>query len=241
MNRKPIITTSSITKNYSALEDLYPTFLAAYPVAFGVWRGSPTPHHKIESGMQIPPQGSRISPFTTDRPFLSSASHRSPYTLQARHQTLAIMADSLDYVKICESAPAGDGWGPSVTTETTLDGVPYAPFSKGDKLGRMADWTGSKDGERGGRMQYNRNYRGEFLAGFCAGLHEDKPGVGRGHFDKAASLTVLSTHRSASLRLQPRLDLLRPPRRGRIQLLRRQQHPRLYKVPVRPRRRLHPW
>jgi len=71
------------------------------------------------------------------------------------------MADSLDYVKICESCPPGDGWGPSVTTDTTLNGVPYAPFSKGDKLGRMADWTAEgKDRERGGRMQYNRNYRG---------------------------------------------------------------------------------
>ncbi|KAL1857084.1 hypothetical protein Daus18300_010427 [Diaporthe australafricana] len=58
--------------------------------------------------------------------------------------------------------PDGDGWGPPVTTETTLDGVPYAPFSKGDKLGRMADWTADgKDGRdgRGGRAQYNRNYR----------------------------------------------------------------------------------
>lgn len=69
------------------------------------------------------------------------------------------MADSLDYVKICESCPAGDGWGPAVTTETTLNGVPYAPFSKGDKLGRMADWTAEgKDRDRG-RNQYNRNYR----------------------------------------------------------------------------------
>ncbi|KID99398.1 eukaryotic translation initiation factor 3, partial [Metarhizium majus ARSEF 297] len=69
------------------------------------------------------------------------------------------MADSLDYVKICESCPPGDGWGPSVTSETTLNGVPYAPFSKGDKLGRMADWTAEgKDRDRG-RSQYNRNYR----------------------------------------------------------------------------------
>lgn len=72
------------------------------------------------------------------------------------------MTESLDYLRICESCPSSDGWGPSVTTETTLDGVPYAPFSKGDKLGRMADWTsGGKDGERGGRLQYQRNYRGE--------------------------------------------------------------------------------
>ncbi|KEY71629.1 hypothetical protein S7711_08095 [Stachybotrys chartarum IBT 7711] len=76
------------------------------------------------------------------------------------------MADSLDYVKIVQSCPPGDGWGPPVTTETTLDGVPYAPFSKGDKLGRMADWTAEgKDRERGGRMQYNRNYRDQQVYG----------------------------------------------------------------------------
>ncbi|KOS20851.1 Eukaryotic translation initiation factor 3 subunit D [Escovopsis weberi] len=79
------------------------------------------------------------------------------------------MPEMLDYVKICESCPAGDGWGPSVTTETTLDGVPYAPFSKGDKLGRMADWTADgKDRERGGRTQYNRNFRDQQVYG--AGL-----------------------------------------------------------------------
>lgn len=76
------------------------------------------------------------------------------------------MADELDYVKICESCPPGDGWGPPVTTETTLNGVPYAPFSKGDKLGRMADWTAEgKDRERGGRAQYNRNFRDQQVYG----------------------------------------------------------------------------
>lgn len=67
---------------------------------------------------------------------------------------------------LISALPDGDGWGPAVTTETTLDGVPYAPFSKGDKLGRMADWTADgKDGRdgRGGRQQYNRNYRGAFV------------------------------------------------------------------------------
>lgn len=73
------------------------------------------------------------------------------------------MADALDFVRICESCPSGDGWGPSVTTETTLNGVPYAPFSKGDKLGRMADWTAEgKDRDRG-RNQYNRNFRGKWF------------------------------------------------------------------------------
>jgi translation initiation factor 3 subunit D len=64
---------------------------------------------------------------------------------------------------LIQALPDGPGWGPPVTSETTLGGVPYAPFSKGDKLGRMADWTDSKDQSgRGGRQQYNRNYRGSF-------------------------------------------------------------------------------
>jgi hypothetical protein len=79
--------------------------------------------------------------------------------------------------------PSEDGWGPPTVTETTLNGVPYAPFSKGDKLGRMADWTAdSKDRERGGRQQYNRNYRGTqfstifiFMRGLAGRLWEGRP------------------------------------------------------------------
>ncbi|EEH02777.1 translation initiation factor eIF3 [Histoplasma capsulatum G186AR] len=69
---------------------------------------------------------------------------------------------------IVASLPSEDSWGPPVTTETTLDGVPYAPFSKGDKLGRMADWaTEGKDGRdgRGGRQAYNRIYRDQQVYG----------------------------------------------------------------------------
>ncbi|KAK4945248.1 hypothetical protein LTR10_015407 [Elasticomyces elasticus] len=59
-----------------------------------------------------------------------------------------------------------DEWGPEVTSNTTLDGVPYAPFSKSDKLGRMADWTseGKEGRERGGR-QYGRNFRDQQIYG----------------------------------------------------------------------------
>lgn len=65
------------------------------------------------------------------------------------------LADTISQLSVDEE------WGPETTSATTLDGVPYAPYSKGDKLGRMADWTqeGKERGERGGR-QYNRNYRG---------------------------------------------------------------------------------
>lgn len=81
-------------------------------------------------------------------------------------------ASLLDLV---QALPATDSWGPPVTTETIRDGVPYAPFSKGDKLGRMADWTADgKDRERGGRQQYNRNFRGTIFAlvGSCASWNE---------------------------------------------------------------------
>jgi len=62
---------------------------------------------------------------------------------------------------LVSSLPSTDGWGPPTTSETMLDGVPYAPYSKSDKLGRMADWTEGKDRDRGGRQQYGgRNYRG---------------------------------------------------------------------------------
>ncbi|KAI9657751.1 MAG: hypothetical protein M1821_002927 [Bathelium mastoideum] len=60
---------------------------------------------------------------------------------------------------IVGTLPSTDSWGPPTSTETTLNGVPYAPFSKADKLGRMADWTEGKDRDRAGRAQYNRNYR----------------------------------------------------------------------------------
>lgn len=33
-----------------------------------------------------------------------------------------------------------DGWGPS-TLPAHLKDVPFAPFSKGDKLGKAADWN----------------------------------------------------------------------------------------------------
>ena len=118
------------------------------------------------------------------------------------------MADALNYVGTCESCPPGDGWGPPVTADTTLNGVPYAPFSKGDKLGRMADWTSEgKDRERGGRMQYNRSYRGRIRGGRLG----------------EAEWTDRRT-RPASVRIQPRRHLQRAARRGRVDLLARQQH-----------------
>lgn len=78
---------------------------------------------------------------------------------------VACTVPNMTTIKLAESVSSlalDDEWGPETVTTTTLDGVPYAPYSKGDKLGRMADWTlDSKDRDRGGRTGYNRNYRGE--------------------------------------------------------------------------------
>ncbi|KAI6889427.1 hypothetical protein KC318_g8524, partial [Hortaea werneckii] len=76
-----------------------------------------------------------------------------------------------DLNEVIDSLPQENAWGPSTTTETTLNGVPYAPFSKGDKLGRMADWTSDgKDRERGGRQQFNQRYRDQIYGGGPGGL-----------------------------------------------------------------------
>ncbi|SMQ46744.1 unnamed protein product [Zymoseptoria tritici ST99CH_1A5] len=73
---------------------------------------------------------------------------------------------------LIESLPSSDVWGPPTTTDTTLNGVPYAPFSKGDKLGRMADWTseGKEREGRGGRQQYNQRYRDQIYGAGPGGL-----------------------------------------------------------------------
>ncbi|ROW05919.1 hypothetical protein VPNG_08016 [Cytospora leucostoma] len=97
---------------------------------------------------------------------------------------------------LISALPDGDGWGPPVTTETTLDGVPYAPFSKGDKLGRMADWTSDgKDGRdgRGGRAQYNRNYRDQQTYGAASASLFTAPTVEQDE----ASFSVVSNVRDS--------------------------------------------
>lgn len=151
---------------------------------------------------------------------------------------------STSIADIIAALPDGDGWGPPVTTETTLNGVPYAPFSKGDKLGRMADWTADgKDGRdgRGGRAQYNRNYRGRSSwtqvpsppsAWTCQNLDSTY----------SALLTQTCPFRPTDLRLCKRLALRRTTRRARRGLLlRRLQRSRQRQIPIRPWRRLHTW
>ena len=82
------------------------------------------------------------------------------------------MAPPASLLDLIDSLPSSDTWGPPTTTETTLNGVPYAPFSKGDKLGRMADWTseGKEREGRGGRQQYQQRYRDQIYGAGPGGL-----------------------------------------------------------------------
>ena len=97
----------------------------------------------------------------------------------------------MSLASIVSALPSDEIWGPTTTTDALVDGVPYAPYSKGDKLGRMADWTAEgKDREgRGGRQQYNRNYRDQQVYGagtsslFAVQVAEDEDSVEEGsHF-----------------------------------------------------------
>ncbi|EME49342.1 hypothetical protein DOTSEDRAFT_68200 [Dothistroma septosporum NZE10] len=77
-----------------------------------------------------------------------------------------------DLQEVISALPTADTWGPPTTSETTLNGIPYAPFSKGDKLGRMADWTseGKEREGRGGRQQFNNRYRDQIYGAGPGGL-----------------------------------------------------------------------
>ena len=42
-----------------------------------------------------------------------------------------------------------DGWGPTTVPEQ-LEGIPYAPFTKSEKIGRISDFTQSGFNKYGG-------------------------------------------------------------------------------------------
>ncbi|KKA29112.1 hypothetical protein TD95_004871 [Thielaviopsis punctulata] len=81
----------------------------------------------------------------------------------------------MDFLNIVDLCPANDGWGQAVTESTTLNGVPYAPFSKGDKLGRMADWTVDAKDRDGRGKQFNRNFRDQQVYGASHALTFNAP------------------------------------------------------------------
>ena len=66
-----------------------------------------------------------------------------------------------------------NGWGPSpVMLPEQFRDIPYAPYSKADKLGRIADWStpDQREKEATGRQRAGRGYRGMFFARLCWNL-----------------------------------------------------------------------
>jgi len=59
------------------------------------------------------------------------------------------------------------GWGPSSAPKETFLDIPYAPFSKGDKLGKAADWTNTN-------RQPNFPVRGQSLVTTSFNTFEDE-------------------------------------------------------------------
>merc|ERR1719378_1117442 len=53
-----------------------------------------------------------------------------------------------------------DGWGPCAVPDQFRD-IPYQPFSKGDRIGKVSDWTGSAYQDR----KYSNKYASQFGAG----------------------------------------------------------------------------
>jgi translation initiation factor 3 subunit D len=62
--------------------------------------------------------------------------HRQPAKLEWELVTMPLP------FQVPDVADNADGWGPS-TVPPSLNDVPFAPFGKGDKIGRAADWTAS--------------------------------------------------------------------------------------------------
>eukprot|EP00794_Sanderia_malayensis_P008906 gene8906-9858_t len=53
-----------------------------------------------------------------------------------------------------------EGWGPCAVPDQFKD-IPYQPFSKGDRIGKVSDWTGSAYQDR----KYSNKYASQFGAG----------------------------------------------------------------------------
>jgi translation initiation factor 3 subunit D len=66
-----------------------------------------------------------------------------------------------------------DGWGPDASSvPSQLEHVPYAPFSKGDRVGRASDWTGQAFKYNQGRFDRN-NPAGASVFNFFHNEDED--------------------------------------------------------------------
>jgi len=82
--------------------------------------------------------------------FVSAAAEGS----KGLRRVCVAMAVSFGVPQVAENL---DGWGPDASSvPSQLEHVPYAPFSKGDRVGRASDWTGQA-------FKYNQGIDCDFL------------------------------------------------------------------------------
>lgn len=61
------------------------------------------------------------------------------------------------------------GWGPCELPETFKD-MPYQPFSKNDRLGKISDWTGTAQQDK----KYSNKYQSQFGSGSQYSYYHDE-------------------------------------------------------------------
>jgi translation initiation factor 3 subunit D len=105
-----------------------------------------------------------------------------------------------------------DSWGPpgQIPTELRFNEVPYAPFSKGDKLGKVADWAAdAKDNKDQKRQQHGRGFRDPYHAygASAASFFTNE------ETDNIASFSVVDSSRAAT-KARPQNAVLKARGRG---------------------------
>lgn len=78
----------------------------------------------------------------TSAPLIAVGEQKSRHNsinLEEHDWEVVDMPGGLSYA-VPDISDSGDGWGPS-DVPAHLKDIPFAPFSKQDKLGKAADWT----------------------------------------------------------------------------------------------------
>ena len=93
------------------------------------------------------------------RPTLSQPISRLRATLEEHEWEIVNMPTGGLPYEVPDISDNKDGWGPT-TVPARLEGIPFAPFSKSDKLGRAADWTNQNYQKYSGEAALGGEVRG---------------------------------------------------------------------------------
>ncbi|CAG8527172.1 6176_t:CDS:10 [Paraglomus brasilianum] len=97
-----------------------------------------------------------------------------------------------------------NGWGPSpVMLPEQFRDIPYAPYSKADKLGRIADWStpDQREKEATGRQRAGRGYRDHQYTAYGSGVSS---AFAYTHAEDEASFSVVDNRSTAQKKAQYR-------------------------------------